>query len=84
MFVLLAAAAVGLPFGVMMVIFGAAGMALKEDVILTRLAPPVLLFGGFALAFLAAACGLAAVKLGFFVSRRFLVIKRRCDRLRDW
>lgn len=84
MFVLLAAAAVGVPFGIMLVIFGAAGSVLKEDVIVTRLAPPVLLFGGLALAFLTAACGLIAVKLGFFVSRRFLVVKRRCDRLRDW
>lgn len=84
MFVLFAAAAVGIPFGVMLVIYGAVGLFLKEDVIITRLAPPVLLFGGLSLVFLAAACGLVAVKFGFFVSRRFLVVKRRCDRLRDW
>lgn len=84
MFVLLAVAAAGIPFGVMLVIYGAAGLIVKEDVIITRLAPPVLLFGGLALVFAAAACGLVAVKLGFFVSRRFLVVKRRCDRLREW
>lgn len=83
MFILLTAAATGIPFGVMLVIYGVAGLVLKEDVILTQLAPPVLLLGGLALAFLAAACGLFAVKLGYFVSRRFLIVKRRCDRLRD-
>lgn len=84
MFVLLAAAAAGIPFGVMLVIYGTAGLVLKEDVIITQLAPPVMLFGGLSLMFLAAACGFIAVKFGFFVSRRFLAVKRRCDRLRNW
>lgn len=84
MFVLLVTAAAGIPFGVMLVIFGTAALILNEDLIITELAAPCMLFGGLALMFLAAACGLAAVKLGFFVSRRFLAVKRRCDRLRDW
>lgn len=84
MFALLAIAAVGIPFGVMLTIFGAAALLFKEELIITELAPPFMLFGGLSLIFLAAVCGLVAVKLGFIVSRRFLKIKRRCDRLRDW
>ena len=84
MFVLLVIAAVGIPFGVMLLIFGTAAQIFKEDLIITELAPPLMLFGGLSMMFLSAACGLIAVKLGFFVSRRFLKVKRRCDKLRDW
>lgn len=84
MFVLLAAAAAGIPFGIMLVIYGSASLILNENLIITELAPPVMLFGGLSMIFFTAACGLIAVKLGFFVSRRFLKVKRRCDRLRDW
>lgn len=84
MFVLLMIAAVGIPFGVMLLIFGAAALVFKEDLIITELAPQLMLFGGLSLIFLSAAFGLFAVKLGFFVSRRFLRLKRRCDRLRNW
>ena len=84
MFALLIIAAVGIPFGVMLIIFGTAALIFKEDLIITELAPPFMLFGGFSLMFLSAACGLVAVKLGYFVSRRFLRIKRRCDKLREW
>ena len=84
MFALLVIAAAGIPFGVMLVIFGTAALVFKEDLIITELAPPFMLFGGLSLMFLAAACGLVAVKLGYFISRRFLKIKRRCDKLRDW
>lgn len=84
MFALLFVAAAGIPFGVMLVIFGTAASIFNEDLIITELAPRFMLFGGLAVMFAAAACGLIAVKLGFFISRRFLWIKRRCDRLRDW
>lgn len=84
MFVLLIIAAAGIPFGVMLLIFGAAALVFKEDLIITELAPQLMLFGGLSLIFLSAACGLFAVKLGYFVSRRFLRLKRRCDRLREW
>lgn len=84
MFALFVIAAVGIPFGVMLLIFGAAALIFKEDLIITELAPQLMLFGGLSLMFLSAACGLFAVKLGFFVSRRFIRVKRHCDRLRDW
>ena len=84
MFALLLIAAVGIPFGVMLLIFGTAALIFKEDLIITELAPPFMLFGGLSMMFLSAACGLIAVKLGFFVSRRFIKVKRRCDRLREW
>lgn len=84
MFALLFAAAAGIPFGVMLAIFGTAASIFKEDLIITELAPRFMLFGGLALIFVSAAFGLVAVKLGFFISRRFLWVKRRCDRLRDW
>lgn len=84
MFVLFIITAVGIPFGVMLMIFGSAALIFKEDLIITELAPQLMLFGGLSLMFLSAASGLFAAKLGFFVSRRFLKIKRRCDRLREW
>lgn len=84
MFALFVVAAVGIPFGVMLLIFGTAALVFKEDMIITELAPPFMLFGGLSLMFLSAACGLFAVKLGYFVSRRFLRVKRRCDKLREW
>lgn len=83
MFVLLFAAASGIPFGVMLVIFGTAASVFKEDLIITELAPRFMLFGGLAMIFGTAACGFIAVKLGYFISRRFLWIRRRCDRLKD-
>lgn len=82
MFALLTTAAAGIPFGVMLVIYGTAALIFKEDLIITELAAPCMLFGGLAAIFLTAACGFAAVKLGFLVSRRFLKVRRRCDRLR--
>lgn len=84
MFALLVVAAAGIPFGVMLIIFGTAALIFKEELIITELSPWSMLFGGIALIFLSAACGLFAVKLGYIVSRRFIRIKRRCDRLRDW
>ena len=84
MFALFVVAAMGIPFGVMLVIFGLAAIIFKEDLIITELAPQLMLFGGLSLMFLSAACGLIAVKLGFFISRRFIRVKRRCDKLRDW
>ena len=84
MFVLFLTAAAGIPFGVMLFIFGAASLLFKENLIITELAPPLMLFGGLSLICLAAALGLIGVKLGFWISRRFLRVKRRCDRLRDW
>lgn len=84
MFALFAAAAVGIPLGIMLVIYGAAALMFNEDLIITELAPPVMLFGGLALMFLTLSGALCAVKLGYFVSRRFLKVKRRCDRLREW
>lgn len=82
MFVLLFAAAAGIPLGVMLVIFGTAASVFKEDLIITALAPRFMLFGGLAVIFGTAACGFIAVKLGYFISRRFLWIRRRCDRLK--
>ena len=84
MFALFLTAAAGIPFGVMLVIFGTAASIFNEDLIITELAPRFMLFGGLAMIFLAAACGLIAVKLGFFISRRFVRVKRRCDKLRNW
>lgn len=81
MFALLLAAAVGIPFGVMLLIFGIAA-SVGGELVITELAPRFMMFGGPAVIFLSAACGLVAVKLGFVIARRFLKVKRRCDRLR--
>ncbi len=84
MFVMLLTAVFVVPFGVMMAVLGIAVIMFKAKFVITELAPPVMLFGGLSGACFAAFLGLFAVKLGFCVSRRFLIVKRRCDRLRGW
>lgn len=84
MFVLLTTAVFVIPLGIMMAVFGIAIIMFKAKFVITELAPQVMLFGGLTGAFLAGFMGLAAIKLGFFISRRFLTVKRRCDRLRGW
>lgn len=84
MFALLTAAVIGIPFGVMLAVFGIAILAFNADFVMTELAPELMLFGGLSGAFLAAFLGFSAIKFGFAVSRLFLKVKRRCDRLRNW
>lgn len=84
MLVMLTAAIIGIPLGVMMAVFGVAISMFKADFIITELAPQVMLFGGLSGGFFAAALGLAAVKLGFFISRIFVKVRRQCDKLRGW
>ena len=74
----------GIPFGVMMLVFGIATVMFKADFVITELAPQVMLFGGMGIFFGAAAAGLLAVKLGFIICRLFRRTKLRCDRLRGW
>lgn len=84
MFAMLVAAVMGVPFGVMLSIFGVAVLVFRADFVISELSPHLMLFGGLTGAFFAAFLGLLAVKLGYAVSRLFLRIKRRCDRLREW
>ena len=84
MLFLLTLAAVGIPMGIIFGVFGVAVKLFKADFIITHLAPELMIFGGLAAACGTAFCGLLAVKAGFMVSRFFLKIKRRCDRLRGW
>lgn len=84
MFTMLTAAVMGVPFGVMLSIFGVAVLVFHADFVISELSPQLMLFGGLAGAFFAAFLGLLAVKLGYAVSRLFIRIKRRCDRLREW
>lgn len=84
MLLLLTLAAVGIPMGIIFGVFGVAIELFKADFIITELAPELMIFGGLTAACGTAFCGLLAVKAGFIVSRLFLKIKRRCDRLRGW
>ncbi|MDE7361215.1 MAG: hypothetical protein K2N38_04715 [Oscillospiraceae bacterium] len=84
MFAMLFAAVMGVPFGLMMSIMGVAVMVFRADFVISEMSPQLMLFTGLAGAFFTAFLGLLAVKMGFAVSRLFLRIKRRCDRLRDW
>lgn len=84
MLALLTAAVIGIPAGTMMAVFGIAVLMFKADFVITELAPQVMLFGGLSAGFFAAALGLIAVKLGFFISRHFVRVRRRCDKLRGW
>lgn len=82
MFVMLFICVLGVPSGVMLAVLGAAVLIFKADFVITVLAPQVMLFGGISAAFLSAFLGLLAVKMGFWISRLFVRIRRRCDRLK--
>ncbi|MDE7193717.1 MAG: hypothetical protein K2O14_07070 [Oscillospiraceae bacterium] len=84
MLLFLTMAAVGIPMGIIFGVFGVAIELFKADFIITELAPELMIFGGLTAACGTAFCGLLAVKAGFMVSRLFLKIKKRCDRLRGW
>lgn len=84
MFAMLAAAVMGVPFGLMMSVMGVAVLIFRADFVISELSPQLMVFAGLAGAFFAAFLGLLAVKMGYAVSRLFLRIKRRCDRLREW
>lgn len=84
MLALLTVAAVGVPGGLLLTFFGAAVTLFDADFVITQLAPQFMLFGGLSAACASAMCGFAAVKAGILVSRLFLRVKRRCDRLRGW
>lgn len=84
MLLLLTLAAIGIPTGIIFGVFGVAILLFKADFIITELAPELMIFGGLTVACGTAFCGLLAVKAGFMVSRLFLRIKLRCDRLRGW
>lgn len=84
MLALLTLALAGVPAGVMLGVFGVAVLVFRADFIITDLSGQMMLFGGFAGAFACAFAGLLAVKAGFMVSRLFIWVKRRCDRLRGW
>lgn len=84
MFVMLAAAVMGIPFGLMMSVLGVAVLVFRADFVISELSPELMLFAGLAGAFFTAFLGLLAIKIGYAVSRLFLRVKRRCDRLREW
>lgn len=84
MAVLFIICAMGIPLGLMMAFFGFVMIAFKADFVVTELAPPVMLFGGISCAAVAAALGLIALKIGFFVCRMFRRTKLHCDKIRGW
>lgn len=84
MFAMLFACAMGIPSGIMLAVLGGVTLFFKTDFVITALAPQVMLFGGLAGAFLAAFSGLTAVKIGTGISRFFVKIRRKCDKLRGW
>lgn len=83
MFVFLTAAVMGVTAGLLLAVLGVAMLMFKADFIITALAPEIMLFGGLAGAFFTAFLGLLAVKTGFAVSRLFVRVRHRCERLRD-
>lgn len=79
MFAMLSAAVLGLTFGVIMAIFGTAILVFRADFIISGIAPEIMLFGGLTAVFFSGFIGLAAIKLGFMVSRFFLTTRRHCE-----
>lgn len=82
MFVFLVSAVMGITAGIMLAVLGIAMIMFKADFIITALAPEIMLFGGLAGAFFTAFLGLLAVKIGCCVSRLFVRIGRKCERLK--
>lgn len=83
MFVMLFAAVIGVTFGVIMAIFGTAVLLFRADFIISGIAPEIMLFGGLTAVFLSLFFGMAAVKIGFWVSRYFLSTRHHCDKMRE-
>lgn len=84
MLLLISAAALGIPVGLMICFFGFAVKLFHADFIVTSLSAEMMIFGGLACAFGTAFLGLAGVKLGFVLSRCFVRVRRKCDLLRGW
>lgn len=84
MLAVLTASVAALPAGLLFAVLGAVMLVFDVSFVLTELSPFIMLFGGLFAACAAVVCGLLAVKAGFGVSRLFLVLRRRCDRLRGW
>ena len=83
MFVFLVAGIMGVTAGVMLAVLGTAIIMFKASFIISALAPEIMLFGGLCGAFFAAFLGMTAIKIGFCVSRMFVRIGRRCNRMRE-
>lgn len=83
MFVFLVSAVTGITAGIMLAVLGIAMIMFKADFIITALAPEIMLFGGLAGAFFTAFLGLLAVKIGYCVSKLFVKIGQKCERLKD-
>ena len=84
MLCVLTAALICIPAGVFVGIMGGLLMLFDFPFIVTELSPITMLFSGFFAAFASAFLGFAAIKAGFLLSRLFLFVRRRCDRLRGW
>ncbi len=84
MLCILTAALVLIPLGIFSAIMGALLVAFDLPFVVTELSPLLMLLGGAFVTFASAFFGFVAVKLGFLVSRLFLFLRRRCDRLRGW
>lgn len=82
MFILLMMCALGVPSGLMLAVLGAAVIIFKADFVIAAAAPQVMLFGGISAAFASAFAGLLAVKMGFGISRLFVRVRRKCERLK--
>ncbi len=83
MFAMLFAAVLGAAFGVIMAIFGTGVLLFRADFIISGIAPEIMLFGGLTMVFLSLFFGMAAVKIGFLVSRFFLWTRHHCDIMRE-
>lgn len=84
MLAVLTAAVLLIPSGLLFAVLGAAMLVFDTEFILTELSPLIMLFGGLFAASFSAFLGLCSVKLGIFIARLFLKVRRVCDRLRGW
>ncbi len=84
MFAMLFTAVIGVTFGIIMTVFGAGVLLFNADFIISGIAPEIMLFGGLTAVFFSGFLGMAAVKIGFLVSRYFLRTRRHCDNLNEF
>lgn len=84
MLAVLSAAVICIPAGILFAVLGGVMLVFDADFVLTELSPLLMLFGGLCASCCSACVGLLCVKAGIAVSRLFLAVRRRCDRLRGW
>lgn len=84
MLAMLSAAVLCIPAGILFAVLGGVMLMFDASFVITELSPLLMLFGGLFVTFASVFAALLAVKAGFGAAALFVVVRRRCDKLRGW